>query len=210
MAPRTPDQGPVRQAVFTALSGQAGDVSGKVDGPLLDMLRSVGGQSKRTQSGIDLTAAAAKLGLSRRSVERWVRSDLKPSADHAMLLAKKSKQAATTQAGRREATAERRVAATAARRVRVSITGMQGPNIPAKFRNQDHRDRGYIRLRTTQMVLTPEDAQAMYDAYERAGHKGFMDWAQQHWGANYLEDWSFLEVKDVRLDGHDGRSWYGL
>ena len=60
------------------------------------------------------------------------------------------------------------------------------------------------------MVLTPEDAQAMYDAYERAGHKGFMDWAQQHWGANYLEDWSFLEVKDVRLDGHDGRSWYGL
>src|SRR5450759_5645794 len=63
----------LRGKLFTALTGNSeADVTGK--GDVRGMLMAVGGSSSKTKSGIDLTKAAAKLGVSRRTVERWVKT----------------------------------------------------------------------------------------------------------------------------------------
>ena len=96
----------LRNTLFAVLTGRQGDVSGKAGGDVRGMLMAVGGSSTRTKSGIDLTAAANKLGVSRRTVERWVKTaqtgtGQRPSAPHAKALAAKARQAATTKAGRK-------------------------------------------------------------------------------------------------------------
>ena len=64
----------LRGKIFSALTGQKADVSGKPTGDLRGMLLAVGGASPKTKSGIDLTAAAHKLGVTRRTVERWLKA----------------------------------------------------------------------------------------------------------------------------------------
>jgi transcriptional regulator with XRE-family HTH domain len=46
----------------------------------------VGGTSPRTRSGINLTAAAQALGVTRRTAERWANGTLAPSARHQITL----------------------------------------------------------------------------------------------------------------------------
>ena len=78
----------LRGKLFSAITGRDADVSGQPGGDLRGMLMAVGGASRRTQSGIDLTKAAKSLGVSRRTVERWVKTEQtgtgqRPSAQHA-------------------------------------------------------------------------------------------------------------------------------
>ena len=190
----------LRSKLFSALTGRDADVSGKPGGDLRGMLRAVGGTSARTKSGIDLTAAASKLGVSRRTVERWVKASQtgqgqRPSPAHAKALAKRARQAASTKAGRKAAIAARRQAITS-RGARLSITGEQGPH-----------SRDYMRPRTTQLDLDPEHAAAMLDAWENGGEKGFMGWATSHWGQDYLDDWRFGDVDAVELERPYGGHW---
>lgn len=183
----------LRGRVFQALTGQAGaDVSGAANGDLLGQLRAIGGSSARTRSGIDLTRAATRLGVSRRTVERWVTNATtgggrRPSPTSARTIASRARSAATSRRGRRDAVqATRRQAAQ--RGARLAIRGRQGPTRAGK---------GYIRDRTTIQDLTPDQAAALFDAYERGGEQGFLDWATNYWDANYLEDWGFETVDGV-------------
>lgn len=190
----------IRNPLYQALTGNKGaDVSGKGD-DVLGQLRAIGGTSRRTKSGIDLTAAAKKLGVQRRTVERWVaaaegKRGQKPSGGSAKKLAKISRQAASTKAGRRAAVGGWRSAGGSAR---ISITGLQGP---AKA------GRDYKRQRTTTLVLDPDQVEAMMDAYENGGEKGFMSWATKHWDDEYLPDWGFDDIDDIGIDGQSGGRW---
>lgn len=184
-----------RGKVFTALTGLAADVTGQPAGDLRGMLLAIGGASNRTRSGIDLTKAAQALGVSRRTLERWVRTEEtgtgpRASAQHAQALARKARQAATTKAGRRAALAGSTLPqAVASRGARLSITATQGPHT-----------RDYMRRRTTQLDLDPADAQAMLAAYESGGDKAFMAWATGHWGQEYLDDWRFGEIDEITVE----------
>ena len=100
----------LRGKLFAALTGRQVDVSGTAGADLRGQLMAVGGPSGRTKSGIDLTKAAKGLGVSRRTVERWVKTEQtgdgqRPSPGHAKKLATKARQAATTKAGRKAALA---------------------------------------------------------------------------------------------------------
>lgn len=191
----------LRSTLFTSLSGLSGaapDASGDLRGKLL----AIGGASSRTRSGIDLTRAAQRLGVTRRTVERWVKSASgeggqaqKPSVTHAQTIARRARQAATTKAGRKAALADRRQAM-GRRGARLSITAMQGP-----------RDPVYRRLRTVAVDLDPDQLERMIDAYEAGGDRGFMNWATNHLGHDdgsglpgYVEEWQFGHVSDVDLD----------
>lgn len=188
-----------RQDVFTALTGHTGaDVSGKGQ-DVRGMLLAIGGRSAKTRSGIDLSKAARELGVTRRTVERWVRAadtgtGMRPSRQHTQAMAKKARQAATTQAGRRAALADVRGRKAFQRGARMKVTGSQGPI-----------DKTYHRQRTTILDLSPEDVEAMLDAYERYGEQGFLGWATQHWGDLYVADWQFGQVDQVDLEGPGGR-----
>lgn len=192
----------VRGKIFAALTGRQADVSGRADGDLAGMLMAVGGPSSRTKSGIDLTKAAKSLGVSRRTVERWVRTQQtgtgqRPSKHHAQSLARKSRQAATTKAGRKAALdASPLGRSIAARGARISISAVQGPH-----------ERSYMRRRTTQLDLDPGDAQAMLDAWENGGDKGFLGWATDQWGQEYLDDWRFGDIDTVDIERPYGGAW---
>jgi len=194
----------LRGKLFTALTGRQADVSGNTAGDVRGMLMAVGGHSSKTQSGIDLTKAAHTLGVSRRTVERWVKTartgaGQRPSAVHAKGLATKARQAATTKAGRRAALAASTTRkAIASRGARLSLTGMQGPRAAG---------RDYMRKRTTQLELDPADAEAMMGAWENGGEKGFMTWATGHWGSEYLDDWQFDSVDDIGIERPYGGGW---
>lgn len=194
----------LRGKVFAALTGRHADVSGRTDGDIPGMLLAVGGPSSKTKSGIDLTKAAKALGVSRRTVERWVKTaktgvGQRPSPAHAHTLATKSRQAATTKRGRQAALAVSTVSrAITSRGARVSITGFQGPRAAG---------RDYMRDRTTMTELDPADAEAMLHAWENGGEKGFMAWAADHWDKEYLPDWKFASVDDITIEKPSGREW---
>lgn len=194
----------LRSKIFSALTGRTADVSGKTGGDLRGMLMAVGGPSSKTRSGIDLTNAARSLGVSRRTVERWVRtaqtgSGQRPSATHATSLAKQARQAATTKAGRRAALATSSMRqAIGSRGARLTVDATQGPHAAG----QD-----YMRRRVTQLDLDPADAEAMMTAWENGGEKGFMSWATSHWGSEYLDDWKFGSVEKIELERPYGGSW---
>lgn len=194
----------LRNKLFTAITGRKADVSGKAGGDLKGMLLAVGGSSARTRSGIDLTKAASKLGLSRRTVERWVKAadtgqGQRPSPKHAKSLATKARQAATTKAGRKAALAGSTLRKSiASRGARISITGNQGPRAAGV---------DYLRFRTTMLELDPEDAAAMMNAWENGGEKGFVSWATNHWDRDYLADWRFDDVDGIDIERPHGGKW---
>ncbi len=192
----------LRGKVFTALTGIAADVSGRPEGDIRGMLMAIGGPSTRTRSGIDLSNAARKLGVSRRTAERWVKTaqtgvGQRPSPQHAKALARRARQAATTKTGRRAAViGSGKARAAAARGARVSVNAMQGPHT-----------RDYMRRRVTQLDLDPADAQAMVDAWVNGGDKGFMDWANNYWGQEYVDDWRFGDVDEITVESPHGGTW---
>ena len=200
----------LRGRIFAALTGNGqADVTGKGD-DIRGMLMAVGGSSSKTRSGIDLTKAAGSLGVSRRTVERWVKTadtgtGQRPSPTHSKTLAGKARQAASTKAGRKAALSRVRAAKTFARGARISISGMQGPHAAG---------RDYLRSRTTQLELDPDAAEAMLNAYEQGGEKGFTAWATSHWGIDggdgapaYLDDWRFESMDNVDIEGPYGGGW---
>ncbi|MCO7221535.1 hypothetical protein [Klenkia sp. PcliD-1-E] len=189
----------LRGTVFNALTGRGGDVSGRPDGDVRGMLLAIGGPAK-TKSGINLTAAAAALGVSRRTAERWVTNASQKSRLRGANLAKvvaQSRQAATTKAGRRRAMAAARRGSLTRRGAKLSITGKQGPT---------RAGTDYRRRRRIDLMLGPGDVEEMMAAYEQGGDQGYMSWVEAYAGENYLDDWGVdsldkLEVSDPREDG---------
>lgn len=184
----------LRTTIFQALTGQrGGDVTGR--GDLLSQLRTIGGSSTRTRSGVDLTRAAERLKVSRRTVERWAKtaatgSGQKPSAGHGRTLSKLSRQAASTKAGRRGALQAARGAVGPAGK-RITVSGSQGPR---------RTGTDYVRTRDTTLTLSPDDSQTMFDAYEQGGEQGFMGWIQQHWSDNYLDGWEIPQLDGLTVE----------
>src|SRR5699024_3290493 len=187
MAQWEPDPKEFHGALRTALTGR----SSQSGSSLRDKLLLIGGASKRTKTGVDHARAAAKLGVSTTTVRRWLTAEgrQRPSVANQRKIGKSARSAGRTKAGRAAMLAGQR---NQGKRKVVDIQAFQGP-----MRGTTE----YHRMRSTQLVLDPDDVEAMLDAYENGGEAGFQSWATQHWGQNYLEDWGFsdwygVEVRD--------------
>ncbi len=188
----------LRATVFGALTGNTGDVSGRTDADVRDMLMALGGPAK-TKSGINLTAAASQLGVTRRTVERWV-TDAgergKPRGKTLANLVTKSRQSATTQAGRRRAVGRIREtggpggSAIGRYGTKVSISGVQGPAVAGK---------DYLRQRRVHLDLDPDAVQGMWGAYEQGGDKAFVGWLENHADQDYVGGWTFGSIDSLDL-----------
>lgn len=192
---RPGEDGPGRNLFEAFANTDSTDTTGSGE-DLLGMLRAIGGTSNRTKSGIDLTRVAQRMGVSRRTVERWAKSGetgqgQRPSADHFKSLTRRSRQAASTQRGRKTTVRTSGVRASLAKGASVAIKATQGPTAAGQE---------YRRPRTTAVDLTPEEAQAMVDAYEQGGQKGFLGWATNHWDTEYLDGWGFDPEEPVFVD----------
>ena len=172
------------------VEGESSDIHG--------MLMAAGGPSSRTKSGIDLTAAAAKLGVSRRTVERWHKTSQtgqgqRPSPGHLKNLAKAARQAATTKAGRAQWLASARSDPRYRGGGRLVVDAYQGPG---------DSEGEYMRDRAVTHMLDRAELEEFWSAYEQGGDKGVTSWLSSR-GEDYLSGWRTGQIYDLTVIGED-------
>lgn len=180
------------------MAGRGGDVAGRPDGDIRGMLLAAGGPSSKTRSGINLTRAAEKLNVSRRTVERWVKTadtgaGQRPSPANLKRLAKAARQAVSTKAGRAQGAAA--VTRRHPRGTWISVTAFQGP---------DDSEGEHMRDRRTTIELTPEDLQALRDAWTSQGEAGVKQWLTETFDDHYLPGWKFGDIDDIGFGNRGG------
>lgn len=181
-------------AFFRFATGLAGDVSGRVDPSLVrEQLIAAYGPGRRG-AAIDTRAAAKDLGVTQRTVERWIAAEGRqrstPKLASLRRLAGRSRQAATTKAGRSAAVARMRNTSQGKNKAnfggRLTIDGYQGP-------------KGYPRIRAITLDLPPDQVEAMWSAYEAGGQKALLEWVNGR-GDEYVQGWSVNRLDDLRWD----------
>lgn len=178
-------------SIFKGLTGRDGSTHG---GSVRELLTAAYGTNKR--GGPDTRAAAESLGVSQRSVQRWLAGENrkerhKPRGDHLSTLRTKARQAATTKKGRKDSLARSRNRFTGRKHAKLTTHGLQGPQGGGK---------GYSRVRTVTIDLGGQDLDAMFDAYEKGGDKAVTDWLQEHHSENYVPGWTFENIDRIGIE----------
>jgi hypothetical protein len=189
-----------RSSFFQALTGRSGaDVSGSSTGDVRGMLIAAFGSSRRDAAKPDTAAAAKSLGVSQRTVQRWLadptRQHQRPRTETLGRLATKARQAATTKRGRQKAIKDTLLSKGLPTGMRVSVTGQQGP------------ERAYARFRTAAFDLDdPSLSSGFVTAYVDGGDQGAIDWLRDNSDLTYnMDRWYFGDIDDVDIRGPYGR-----
>lgn len=177
-----------RTQLFSAITGSAG---AQVTGDTRDvrgMLQTVYGTTRGGKPAVDTRKAAKSLGVSQRTVQRWLKNTNTPSPDHLKKISTKARQTATTKRGR--ARAARAAAAQrpdiAQKGTTVKVVGFQGPS-------------GYEfdKQRASFQHLSPDEYQQMVAAYVENGDQGAMQFLQKIYDREYVDDWRFGTVNEI-------------
>lgn len=147
------------------------------------------GGAERMITSISTKEAARRLGVSQRTVQRWIKGDHNPSAFVMKKLTTKARQAVTTKRGRAQAV--RRAIANqkpTANGVRVTVSGMQGP-------------KDYPRMRDIGQKLTPEEYEGLQHAYMEGGDRGALDFLENVLSDKYVESWNIDYLTGLGFDG---------
>lgn len=191
-----PDPGR-RRALFSGLTGRDGDVSGKAQADrTVEMLTAAYGTTER--GAINTKAAAKDLGVTQRTVQRWIaRDEAKRSAPRSArlkALSAKARQAATTQQGRKRAMKDVRNSKRGQRMAksgaRVVVGGRQGPRSSSA---------NSIRSRTVELNIDAADVNALWTEYERGGESAASKWLTDYADDKYLENWHFESIEDFDM-----------
>ena len=191
-----------RNAVFEAFTRQEATPTGAGEGApgVVRMLRSLysttrsvkaEGGAERMITSISTKEAARRLGVSQRTVQRWIKGQHNPSATVMKKLTTKARQAVTTKRGRTQAV--RRAIANqkpTANGVRVRVSGMQGPG-----------SKEYSRLRDIGQKLTPEEFEGLQHAYMEGGDSGALDFLENVLSDKYVESWNNDYLTGLQFDG---------
>lgn len=177
-------------SIFQGLTGRPGATTG---GSVRDMVISAFGTNKR--GGPNTRAAAEQLGVSQRSVQRWIAGEDRkqrnaPRSDRLSTLRIKARQAATTKKGRKASLDQSRARFAGRKSAKLTTHGLQGPEGGGK---------GYTRMRTVSVELSGTDVDAMFDAYERGGDAAVTQWLEQHHSANYVPGWTFESIQSLKV-----------
>lgn len=183
----------LRSTLFAALSGRTGaDASGRTTGDVRGMLLAAYGEGRR--GGVNTRAAAQDLGVSQRTVQRWLaapgRQRSRPSAGHLRSLATRARQAATTRRGRQAAIAQARKSSMSRYGAKLVVRGDQGPTA---------QGRQYRRHRKIDLVLDPDAVEAMWSAYEQSGDRGVVSWLESYADQQYVANWGFDSITGLEL-----------
>lgn len=184
-----------RNRLFSFMTGRhGGDVTGQGNTGVRDKLLAAFGTTKR--GGLNTREAAKTLGVTQRTVQRWVAADgrqrSKPSAKHWQSLKKASRQAATTKKGRQRAIAAAlKTAKTSKHSKRLTIRGTQGPAATPSAK------RNYIHRRNSNLELSPDQQQELMMAYAESGDKGAIGWLTTTFDEQYVDDWKFESIDSI-------------
>lgn len=144
---------------------------------------------KRLTTVISTKDAAKSLGVSQRTVQRWLKGQHKPSQATMKKLTKKARQAVTTKRGRaqmvRRARTNQRIPAGG---VKVALSAHQGPS-------------GYRRDRTVQQKLTPEEYEGFQMAWATGGDQAAKQYLEQVLSNKYVDGWQVGLIRDMNMNG---------
>ncbi|MCS5524752.1 helix-turn-helix domain-containing protein [Curtobacterium flaccumfaciens pv. oortii] len=190
MAKISKDELNQRRSLFEAFTGNRGAAVGGESTSVRSMLGTLYGTTRNGQAAIDTREAARRLGVSQRTVQRWIKNDHAPSASHLKDLQKRSRQAATTKRGRARALRRaRRQQGPQKQGVKVSVNGTQGPkDYPREGRNSSQK-------------LTPEEYENLLNAYAEGGDTAAMEYLTAVYSEQYVDNWQFNKVADFRISG---------
>lgn len=179
----------LRDKIFAFVTGRSG-AEATHTGDVRSSLIAAFGSSKRDSERPDTAAAAKALGVSQRSVQRWLGGGgIRPT--HAKALQRQARQAMTTKRGRARAMAASRAAGTAAKprnRTAIKVGGRQGVTS-----GLEHN----YRPRECAVGVTDADVAAMQNAWVDGGEHGAMAWMQSHFDEHYTDQWHIRSVEDV-------------
>lgn len=149
------------------------------------------GGVKKSVTKISTAEAAKALGVSQRTVQRWLKGVHNPKQTVMNTLQKKARQAVTTKRGRqqmvRRARANQRIPMGG---VKVSVTGTQGP-------------RDYSRDRTIQQKLTPEEYENFRSAWAMGGDVAAREYLEAVLSEKYVDDWKIGKISGMSMNGID-------
>lgn len=190
--------GVTRGQLFSALTGRSG--AGLAPGASIrDKLTTAFGSNRK--GNVDTRTAAKELGVSQRTVQRWIagegrqRSAPKPAT--ANVIDTKARQAATTKRGRSRAVDAMRKSSLGRQMSRgggtITVRANQGPGSGV----------GYQRWRSVMIPITTSDGSnhmdqlwAAYEAGGDAAARAVIDDLAQ----DYCAGWQFGEVQDFSID----------
>lgn len=192
-----------RNALFRGLSGREGADVGGTPGAspnLKGMLLAAFGPGRRGAE-VDTRTAAKKLGVSQRTVERYVRGEIRtPKAGTLAKLTKESRQAASTKAGRRRMIDAVRNSPDGKKLQRyggkITVSGKQGTS---------HKDGWYIRhckrtMPTDQGNIPPDQIEGLWNAYIDGGDKGFSEFLTDLADQHYLPGWTYETIDGINFE----------
>ena len=175
-----------RETMFGFMTGRS--VEGSLrDGDRDAQLIAAYGASKRDPTRPDTAAAAKGLGVSQRSVQRWLKGG-GMSPVHSERLRTVSRQAMTTKRGRARAARMAGPLKLPAGRNALTVTGDQGVI---------SGDTGNYRPRDSTVQFTNADLQAMQQLWVEHGEDGAAAFLHQHFGQHYVGDWHFRSIEGI-------------
>ncbi|MGQ4519136.1 hypothetical protein ACUH92_08945 [Dermabacteraceae bacterium CCM 9520] len=177
-------------SIFSGLTGRNGNPTGD---DLRSLIIAAFGTNKR--GGPDTRKAAEKIGVSQRTVQRWLagqdrKERSKPRKENLAKIKVKARQASSTKKGRAEAIQERRTMFANRSTVKISVNGMQGPSVGG---------RGYARPRQVTLDLTRSQADMLFDAYADGGEREFEELLSGHFSDNYVDSWEFRSITGLKF-----------
>jgi hypothetical protein len=195
----------IRDALFGQLSGRPGaDTSGTVPKEvtpqnLTGMLMGAYGPSRRDPSRPDTAAAAAGLGVTQRTVQRWLSGQIqRPAPATVQSLARAARQASGTKQGR--------TAAIAAFRARQGQTPGKQQGMQLSFRGMMGPGDDYWgdRPRRANWQLNAQQQEDFLGAYEQGGENAALDWLADNSQEIYgVDPWSWGEISSLDVSGYD-------
>lgn len=172
------------EKLFQTFTGRTGATRGDVRGQLITAF----GASPRDPNRPDTAEAARRLGVSQRSVQRWLKGGgVRPQTQAA--LTRRARQAMTTKRGRARALAQSTFTRPPGRRGQgLIIGGWQGV---VSSVDDNYRDRD------TGVQLSTQDLEALQDTWVEHGQDGAIAWLHQHWDSHYTDGWHFRDIDDI-------------
>lgn len=183
-----------RNKIFSGLSGRTPTPAKDVG--IKEMLQNVYGTVRGGAESVDTKEAARRLGVSQRTVQRWIRGENKPKADNLKKLSTKNRQSVTTKAGRARTlrrAAQHHKALTGSKPVRVRVHGYQG------IADSDHG----MRQRNSQVKITAEEYSTLMQIAATDGEDAALGYLQALYSdGRYPDNWEFRSIDEFRVDEH--------
>jgi hypothetical protein len=183
-----------RNLLFSAFTGRHEvETSGKST-DIHAMLATTYGIERRGKTSIDTRKASKDLGVSQRTIQRWLKEENKPKLDNLKKIQTKSRQAASTKRGRQTALkASPKNVHFKKYGAHLTVKGVQGPP-------PGSGGKAYTRDRLSQLELDPDTFSALMDAFEQGGEKSAVAYLEGIYNDKYVADWSFGTIRELTFN----------